>query len=82
MRDTYSLELNAEDIAAGERYISPEIVIVSSVIYALTLSLCDKYYALMLAGILPVFLLFSHKISLLRLNAVNFVKKSAPEFLQ
>ncbi len=56
--------------------ISPEALLLCSLVYALTVSMSDSFYALTLASIVPVLLLIRNRFilsSLVRLNAFNLI---------
>ncbi|MBQ7216606.1 MAG: hypothetical protein IJS39_11570 [Synergistaceae bacterium] len=75
MRDVYSFGLPAVRLGAdsGAGGISPEVITWCAVVYALAVSMSREYSALAAASVLPVILLFRHKIPLLKLNIMNLV---------
>ena len=74
MRDAYTFSLPAVRLNANnEGEIFPEVITWSAVVYALAVSMSREYSALMAASVLPVILLFRHKIPLLKINVMNLV---------
>ena len=73
MRDAYTFGLPAVNLAAHSGENSPEAVTWCAVIYALGVSMCREYSALIAASVLPVILLFRQRIPLLKINVMNLV---------
>ena len=75
MRDAYTFGLPAVRLAVDSRTgeISPEVITWSAVVYAMAVSVSREYSALAAGSVLPVILLFRHKIPLLKINIMNLV---------
>ena len=73
MRDVYTLELPAVNLAVHAGENSPEVITWCAIVYALAVSVSRAYSALGAASVLPMILLFRHRISLLKINVMNLV---------
>ena len=70
--------MNLEAISESHSHsdISPEALLLSSLVYALAVSLSDSVYALTLASLIPLWLMLTKRFilsSLIRLNAFNLI---------
>ena len=73
MRDVYTLELPAVNLAVHAGENSPEVITWCAIVYALAVSVSRAYSALGAASVLPMILLFRHRIPLLKINVMNLV---------
>ena len=71
-QDAYTLEFSAP-ASEYDRKISPEVLVISSVIYALLVTFAESIAALVLCTPLPAVLIFRRKIEHVRLICVNLI---------
>ena len=71
-QDAYTLEFSAPNTESGHK-ISPEVLLISSVIYALIVTCAESIAALVLCTPLPAVLIFRRKIEHVRLICVNLI---------
>lgn len=75
-QDNFTLTFSSEKVYSSEKKFAPEVLLVSSIVYALAVSLSNKFSALALAAVLPVVIICLKKFnfsSLLKLNVINLV---------
>lgn len=75
-QENFTLTLSHEEFYASRNNFAPESLLLSALVYALAVSLSNKFSALALASILPVVIMCVKKFnlsSLLKLNVINLL---------
>ncbi len=76
IQDSFTLTFLPEKFYASRNNFAPESLLLSALVYALAVSVSNKFSALALAAILPIVIICVKKInlsSLLKLNVINLV---------
>lgn len=73
MRDVYSLEFPAVNVSERSNDISPEVLLLCSVIYAFVVSSANYAGTFIICALFPAVCLVYHRIKLIKINIFNII---------